>query len=334
MNGDVGVMVLHLRQLTHAVHERERLAEVLERERSLERTVDLAPAIRIDHGRSIYDRAQAMTVTTENTLSGTLERSGRDRPARELAVATFFGPFAGLLVRALVPLRVPPPAVVLANMAAGLVGAVALARGELVLAALLLQLKTLLDNADGELARASGRVSLLGRYLDTEADLVVNAALFAALGFVTGAPWLALAAFLAVTFVLSVDLNVAQLYRGLPAEFLKPSGSSIEKALEGAYGIVFAPQDRLVRAVSARRLEGILAGKDGERGRVATDAYHDRLTVAVLTNLGLSTQLAALGVCLAIGFPSVYLWLALGCAALPPFLQLRRERLARRALAR
>ena len=50
----------------------------------------------------------------------------------------------------------------------------------------LLQLKTVLDNADGQLARASGRVTLTGRYLDTEADLVVNAALFAALGYVTG----------------------------------------------------------------------------------------------------------------------------------------------------
>ena len=57
-----------------------------------------------------------------------------------------------------------------------------LARGELVLAAVLFQVKTLLDNADGPLARVTGRVTLVGRYLDTLADLVVNAALFAALG--------------------------------------------------------------------------------------------------------------------------------------------------------
>ena len=52
--------------------------------------------------------------------------------------------------------------------------------------ALLLQLKTLLDNADGQLARRSGRTSAFGRYLDTEVDLLVNVALFAALGHVTG----------------------------------------------------------------------------------------------------------------------------------------------------
>ena len=338
MNGDVGVMVLRLGQLAHAVHERERLAEVLERERSLERAVDLAPLIRIGHGSSIYDRQRTMTVSAEDAPSRPLARSRKRRPARELVVATVFMPLANLVVRALLPLRVPPPAAVLANAFAGLLAAVALQRGAFVLAALLLQLKTILDNADGQLARASGRVSLLGRYLDTEADLVVNAVLFAALGSVTGEPWLALASFCALTLVLSVNFNVAELYREIHGEMTRgptPSGRSVEKALGVVYRVAFAPQDRLVRAVSARRLERALADEpDVERRRIATLAYHDRLTVAVLANLGLSTQLVVLGVCLAVGFPSAYLWLALGYAALPPFLQLRRERLARRALAR
>ena len=57
------------------------------------------------------------------------------------------------------------------------------ARGHLVAAALLVQLKTLLDNADGQLARLTGRVTAFGRYLDSECDLLVNAALFAAVGW-------------------------------------------------------------------------------------------------------------------------------------------------------
>ena len=79
-----------------------------------------------------------------------------------------FRPLAHLVVLALLPLRVPPPAVVLASGAAGVAGAVELARGHLVVAALLIQLKTVLDNADGQLARLSGRVTLLGRYLDSQ----------------------------------------------------------------------------------------------------------------------------------------------------------------------
>jgi phosphatidylglycerophosphate synthase len=232
---------------------------------------------------------------------------------------------------------VPPPAVVLANAAAGLAAALALGLEALVAAALLLQLKTVLDNADGRLARASGRVTRLGRYLDTEADFVVNAALFGALGWLTGEPVPAFAAFLAVTLVLSADFNLVALYRETHFEPLaSPPATSgrLERALERAYRLVFAPQDRLVRGVSRRRLERVLAAEpDPGRRRTAALAYHDLETLAVLANLGLSTQLLALGVCLVLGAPVVYLWLALAQLLVLPALQLRRERLARRALA-
>jgi hypothetical protein len=223
---------------------------------------------------------------------------------------------------------------VLANAATGLCAAFALARGELVLSVVLLQVKTLLDNADGQLARASGQVTLAGRYLDTEADLVVNAALFAALGHVTGQPWLALAAFLALTLVLAVDFNVTELYWEARGEAKRPplgSGGRVESALGRFYRVVFALQDRLVRSFSAIRLKRVLARSTPSEA--VTRAYHDRLTVTVLANLGLSTQLVVLGLCLLFGAPAVYLWFALGCLALLPVLQLRREHLARRALA-
>jgi hypothetical protein len=61
-------------------------------------------------------------------------------------------------------------------------------------------------------------------------------------------------------------------------------------------------------------------------------AYHDRGPLAVLANLGLSTQLVVLGACLVLGAPLVYLWLALAQALVLPLLQLRRERLATRVL--
>ena len=154
----------------------------------------------------------------------------------------------------------PPPAVVVANAAAGLVAALALARGELVAAAVLLQLKTLLDNTDGQLARASGRVTLAGRYLDTIADLVVNAAVFVALGYVTGQPLLAAAAFVALTLVLAVDFNVTELYReahGIVEPAAASTGGRAERVLAAVYGVVFAPLDRASvrsRSAIARRL--------------------------------------------------------------------------------
>ncbi len=279
-----------------------------------------------------------MTVSSDNSIARPLEGSRRDVPVREFAVAALFGPLANLVAAALLPLRVPPSAVVLANAVAGLVAAVALGLEALVVAAVLLQLKTVLDNADGRLARASGRVSLLGRYLDTEADFVVNAALFATLGALTGEPLLALAAFVALTLLLSVDFNLVELYRETHLEPSSPppaSGSPLERALARVYGLVFAPQDRLVRAVSGRGLERLLRGEhDPSWRREATRAYHDRGSLAVLANLGLSTQLLALGVCLLLGVPTLYLWFALTQILVLPLLQLRREQLARQALRR
>jgi archaetidylinositol phosphate synthase len=277
-------------------------------------------------------------VSVSPQIARPFESSRSDVPARELLVSWVFGPAANAIAALLVPLRVPPPAVVLANTAAGLLAAVALGAEALVAAALLLQLKTLLDNADGRIARATGRATLFGRYLDTEADLAVNVALFAALGAATGQPWLALAAFLALTLVLSVDFNATELYRaahGQPLAALQGSGGAAERAAGAVYRVVFAPQDRLVRGVLAARLDRALRGEVDAAARMrAARAYHDRETLAVLANLGLSTQLAVLGVCLALGVPAVYLWLVLAQAAALPLLQLRRERLARRALVR
>jgi archaetidylinositol phosphate synthase len=227
-------------------------------------------------------------------------------------------------VVALAPLRVPPPAVVLAAGATGLVAAYGIGRGTFVAAAVLLQLKTVLDNADGQLARATGRVTALGRYLDSESDLVVDAALFAGIGWATGRWMLAAAGFLCLTLVLGVNYNVERLYRrerGEPAEAMPPA-TGAAGALARVYAAVYAPQDRLVESFVARRLRG--------REQSARRAYHDLATVSVLANFGLSTQLAVLGVCLAAGAPAAYAWIAVGCAAALVPLALRRELLLRR----
>lgn len=270
-----------------------------------------------------------MTASTDTTALRPVAASDKDRPAREIVVAAFYGPLAHRLALVLLPLRVPPPALVLVTGLTGLAAGLALALTSLVTAALLLQVKTLLDNADGRLARLSGRVTLLGRYLDTESDTALNLILFATLGSVTGQPWLAIAAFCVLTFVLSADFNLAQVYRevsdGEP-EVVHGSGGLIEQVLALIYRAFFAPQDRLIRAFSAWRLARALNEVEdaGER-RAATLAYHDRGTVLVLANLGLSTQLAVLGICLVAGVPTVYLWLVVAMLPLLFVLLLRRE---------
>ena len=257
-----------------------------------------------------------MTASTEDATGASAPPHAR-RAGRELVLEVVFRPLSSVLVPILARLPMSPPTVVLANAATGLLAALVLARGELAWAAVLLQVKTLLDNCDGQLARATGRVTLTGRYLDTIADLVVNACLFMALAVVTGEPLLALAAFVALTLILAADFNVTELYReanGRPTPQPVATGSRAERILASIYSVVFAPLDRLARGLASRRFDG--------RGG------YDSFTVTALANLGLSTQLLVLGVCLVLDAPRVYLWLVLAClAALVP-LQLRAERRA------
>jgi phosphatidylglycerophosphate synthase len=168
---------------------------------------------------------------------------------------------------------------------------------------------------------------VFGRYLDSESDLFVNAVLFVALGYVTGRWWLVAASFAALTFVLSVDFNLERLSRrerGEEREARPPAQGGAAAALARVYDLVYAPQDRLVERLVETRLRKSGAGP-AERLR-----YHDAPTLTVVANFGLSTQLAALGVCLIAGRPVVYLWIPIACGlALVP-LELRRRYLVRR----
>jgi archaetidylinositol phosphate synthase len=240
-----------------------------------------------------------------------LERSRKERLRQETLCELVFRPVAHVVVLALAPLRVPPPAVVLTWTACGIGGAVELARGHLVVAALLVQLKTVLDNADGQLARLTGRVTVFGRYLDSECDLLVDAALFAALGWYTQRPLVAAAGFAALTFVLSVNFNVERLARGVRA-------SSDASVLGRVYSVLYGWQDRAVERFVDRRT------RDGD-----ASTYHDGFTVSVLANLGMSTQLAVFGASLALGHPVVYVWLLLAQVAVVVMLFARREALMR-----
>jgi phosphatidylglycerophosphate synthase len=218
-----------------------------------------------------------------------------------------FRPLAHVIVLALAPLRVPPPVVVLVSAASGVAGAVELARGHLIAAALLVQLKTVLDNADGQLARLTNRVTVFGRYLDSECDLLVNAALFAGLGWYTGRPLVAALGFVALTTVLSVNFNVERLARGAQA-------SSDSSVLGRVYAVMYGWQDRLVERLVYWR--SAVAG-----------AYHDTFTVGALAQLGMSTQLAMFGVCVALDQPLVAALLPVAQLAFVVLLFVRRETL-------
>jgi len=211
------------------------------------------------------------------------QRSLKPRAAREFLTEIVYRPLAHGVVRLLYERPVRPEHLVLLQ---GLLGALAALSVLLRLdlwAALALLLRNVLDNADGQLARARGEESQLGRYLDTEVDLLTNLLLFLALGFRLQDLPAALLAFGLLTLLLSADY-AANSPKTLPLRRGKEPWAS---RLEAFYRAFFGPQDALFARLFARGLP----------------PWYRTL----LANLGLSTQHTILALFLCLGRPGLYL---------------------------
>lgn len=91
---------------------------------------------------------------------------------------------ARLLVRPLRQSRVTPNAITTLVLVLGLLGAWLFTRAGLAvhLGAALFMLACLLDHADGELARLTGKTSIFGHYYDLTTDALIMTALFIGIG--------------------------------------------------------------------------------------------------------------------------------------------------------
>ena len=100
----------------------------------------------------------------------------------ELADRYFFRPLGMVAARAARSLRLTPTAVTLVGAVVGMAGGVLLSAPRLGLVAFgVLVLHSILDSADGQLARMTGRVSELGRILDGVSGYLTHAAIYVAL---------------------------------------------------------------------------------------------------------------------------------------------------------
>lgn len=228
---------------------------------------------------------------------------GKNRPVQEFLNVLVYRPLAHLVVRLLLPTPVRPHHLVLLHTGLVLVAALLIARGggDLV-AALLLQLKTVLDNADGQLARLRKEESELGRYLDSGMDLLGNAALFLAFYLREGEGGLVLLGFLVFTLTQAWDFNLEYLYRKARNEPFRPQvqdpPSFWLRLFRGLYALAYAPQDWLVRSLE----EGLC-----RRLRLDPLRFWDELAVASVVNFGLTTHLFFMGLFLALGQIRAYL---------------------------
>lgn len=108
-------------------------------------------------------------------------------------------PFAKHIAKTLLHTKYTPIDVTISFIISGLIAIVCILYEQFWLAGFFLILKSILDAADGELARQKQTPSYTGRYLDSISDLILNALIISAIWFITDIHWIyAFIAFLGI----------------------------------------------------------------------------------------------------------------------------------------
>ena len=106
-------------------------------------------------------------------------------------------PFAKVIANTLKNTTFTPIHVTIGFIIAGIFAVYCIILEHYWLAAFFLILKSILDAADGELARVKQKPSYTGRYLDSVADILLNGLFFTAIGYIANTPiWICIGAFL------------------------------------------------------------------------------------------------------------------------------------------
>jgi phosphatidylglycerophosphate synthase len=246
--------------------------------------------------------------------------------ADEIINVFLLRPLAALVVWALYPTRVTPNQVTVASTIAGLLAALMFAlpaSGGFVLAGLLVTLKDVLDDADGQLARARQQYSRRGRFLDSIGDAIVDVALFAGItiavlrthpGFETVV--LGALGLLGITLRVSYHvyyqvsyLHTEQRYglnrivESVTEDDLR--GDPVALRLQRVFNVMYTWQDRLMYAI-----DRWCRGEQVPDERLGA-WYADRTGLRLSGLLGFGTEFALLSLCAVANRLELYLLLNL-----------------------
>jgi phosphatidylglycerophosphate synthase len=230
----------------------------------------------------------------------------------ELINTYLLRPIAGLLVRVLYPTRVTPNQVTIAAIIIGLLAAGLYVRGgaaNVAMAGIAVTVRDLLDSADGQLARAKKLYSRQGRFLDSIGDVVVNAAVFGAIGWMlaqTGEstlPYLAaLIGFVGITLRVSYHVFYQTSYLHLEERYQNNrvteeitesdlQGDIVALRLQRVFLALYGWQDHLMM-----RIDAWCRGPVTDEQRLRS-WYSDALGLRLSGFLGFGTELSLLTVC-------------------------------------
>jgi len=255
-------------------------------------------------------------------------------------VSDYARPLAVWIAERLKDTPVTAPALTVVWAAIGLAGAACYALGGYPLAvtgALALQIKNVLDAADGSLARVQNRPSRIGRFLDTDCDALIAAATFAALALALQGErppayaWgLAASAFALGLLQGSVYNYYYVLYRARSGgdttsrveEALteedrqryagRPAALHLLRVLIAAYNRVYGWQDALVRRLDRWAARPLL---DAGRPERAAQLRDDRRLLTAASALGPGLQILLLNLFTVAGYGrlslalELYLWI-------------------------
>lgn len=234
------------------------------------------------------------------------ESSVKSRQSDELINTFLLRPLAGLIVRILYHTPVTPNQLTLFSIAVGLAAAFSYLKGspnDLIIAGVLVTAKDLLDSADGQLARAKSQFSRAGRFLDSIGDIVVNAAIFTAIGFMLlqqhGTllyPFLALLAFAGVTLRVSYHVYYQVSYLHLHELYAKNriteeltdedrKGDRLALRLQQVFLLLYGWQDRMMLRLDRWCRAGIESPNQMDRW------YSDLKALRISSFLGIGTEL-------------------------------------------
>jgi len=118
-------------------------------------------------------------------------------PAHQFIDLSDYGrPVAKVIANSLKNTSFTPVHVTIGFVISGLIAIYCILTGQYLFAAFFLILKSILDAADGELARVKNKPSYIGRYLDSTADIILNALFVLAIGYVAQTSiWIGVLAF-------------------------------------------------------------------------------------------------------------------------------------------
>jgi archaetidylinositol phosphate synthase len=262
----------------------------------------------------------------ENLYNKSLKR----RPKIEYIGEFFIRPIAFFVIKPLIQIRFKPHYLIFIHTIMGVFAGYLIALGNFYLSALLIVVKTILDAADGQLARATNQVSGFGRYLDSEGDLLVNFALFLGLGFYYQQMVFSLFCFLAFTLILSLDYNLEFLYQQCRGEEFRKTEDSdmVHKKttvlLKAFYDLFFGFQDKLIRTFLNARFNKFYP-ENNELRSYFLKIYHEEIAILILTNMGLAGQMFLLSALLILGIPNYFLYCCIFFIILVISLQVYRE---------